>query len=461
MPAARRVAPQRLGSPPLDRQQRSTTRIDAMPSPPADTQAPLSIDNEQSADRGPTPPTAEPETFICEAAGHPQTACRDAAPEKPRVDRVESTGHKSSRNGTAIDHIVIHYTTSRNIEGSILHFKTGTPRASAHYIVGQDGNLVQMVPDDDCAWHAGKSDMNLRSIGIEHVARAGDKITEAQARTSIALIRWLMHAYAVPVAHLIPHVCVKSTSCCGDLFKDFGGGAGLPCAEQKAALHKWLAANGITDAEAHMASATAGTGPEPPRHWITPLPEQASNPSRAAMARAIVDFEARRDPQGRIAVYRLPQGDGGGRYEVAGINERYHKAACDELVALIHSGRHAEAETRAAVLVADYTDKAATWTRNPGVEFFLRDCMFNRGPGGAAWILQKAVGVETDGDVGPITLAAAQTAETNPRQLLDRLRQSRETYERLRRNESSPFWPGLLNRWSKAHAKALELMNAA
>jgi predicted peptidoglycan binding protein len=271
------------------------------------------------------------------------------------------------------------------------------------------------------------------------------------------------------VTHVIPHVCVKSTSCCGDLFKDFGGGAGLPCATQKAALDKWLAANGIVEeapliASARPASGTepesAATGGEPPRHWIAPLPERASSPSRMAMARVIVDFEARRDAQGRIAVYRLPPGDGGGRYEVAGINERYHKAVCDDLVALIRAGRQVEAEAQAADFIAAYTDPAAAWTHNAGVEFFLRDCMFNRGPGGAAWILQKAVGVETDGHVGPITLTAAQAAEASPQQLIDRLREAREAYERLRRDETSQFWPGLVNRWNKAHAQALEFMGA-
>jgi hypothetical protein len=438
---------------------------------PASTDTNASTDTQalgRSADHAaavlPGPPAAAAvETFACEAAGDPDAACRPAAPRKPRVDRVESTTHKSSRNGRAIDHIVIHYTTSRNIEGSIAHFKTGSPRTSAHYIVGQDGRLVQMVPDADCAWHAGSSDMNLRSIGIEHVARAGDTITEPQARTSIALIRWLMQVYAIVPDHVIPHCWVKATSCCGDLFQAFGGGAGRSGAEQKAALHKWLAAHGICGTEGQAAPAGAQTGPEPPRHWIAPLAERSPSPQhlpqRLAMAHVILDFEARRDALGRLAVYQLPPGDGGGRYEVAGINERYHKEVCDELVALIGAGRHGDAEARAAEFIARYTDKAA-WTHNPGVEFFLRDCAFNRGPGGAAWILQHAVGAETDGQVGPVTLAAAQTAEASPRDLIDALRASREAYERLRRDETSRFWRGLVNRWSKAHAKALEFMAA-
>jgi hypothetical protein len=164
---------------------------------------------------------------------------------KPNVDRVESTTHMESRNGADIDHIVIHYTTSRNIEGTISHFKNGTPRTSAHYIIGQDGVLVQMVPDSERAWHAGNSQMNARSIGIEHVAAVGDRITTAQAQKSIALVKWLMSQYGVPKANVIPHVCVKPTSCCGDLFGAFGGGAGKSCNIQGDALHAWMASMGV------------------------------------------------------------------------------------------------------------------------------------------------------------------------------------------------------------------------
>jgi hypothetical protein len=188
--------------------------------------------------------------FVCEACGNEHDAAMadlavHASSGKPHVDRWEPTSHKSSRNGTDIDHVVIHYTTSRNIEGTIEHFKNGNPETSAHYIVGQDGALVQMVDDSDRAWHAGNSLMNARSIGIEHVAAVGDKITDAQARKSIALVRWLMNEYDVPKANVIPHVCVKPTSCCGDLFADFGGGAGKPCNTQRQALHAWMSAQGI------------------------------------------------------------------------------------------------------------------------------------------------------------------------------------------------------------------------
>ena len=116
---------------------------------------------------------------------------------------------------------------------------------------------------------------------------------------------------------------------------------------------------------------------------------------RRRMAAAIVNFEARRDRAGRLAVYKLPEGDGGGRYEVAGINEHYNKETADVLVSLIEQHRFDEAEALAADFIAQDTDRVSSWTSVPGLEFYLRDSVFNRGGGGGARILQRALGVTT------------------------------------------------------------------
>jgi len=177
------------------------------------------------------------ETFVC-ADAHDADRL-----QKPHVDRVETTTHQESRNGYDIDHVVLHYTTSRNIEGTINWFQTAPvgQRTSAHYIIGRDGLLVQLVPDAFAAWHAGNRHMNLRSIGIEHVAAAGDEITQEQSETSLALVRWLCAAYDIPSHSVIPHVAVKPTSCCGDLFRAFGGRLGGSSEVQSAAIQRWLA----------------------------------------------------------------------------------------------------------------------------------------------------------------------------------------------------------------------------
>lgn len=190
--------------------------------------------------------------------------------------------------------------------------------------------------------------------------------------------------------------------------------------------------------------------PTVPAEAIPEVPRRPDAERRLAIARKIVDFEARRDRNGKIAVYELPSGDGGGSYEVAGINQRYHPAQAAKLRELIREGKQDEAEDLAAQYIADYTDLVAGWTTVPSVEAFLRDSAFNRGPGGAAKILQIALGVETDGRVGPITIEALRKAEQDPESLLEALRKARETYELRVVGRRPKFWNGLVNRWNKA-----------
>jgi hypothetical protein len=179
---------------------------------------------------------------------------------------------------------------------------------------------------------------------------------------------------------------------------------------------------------------------------------------RLRMAEAIKDFEARRNPRTHnLEVYNLPEGDGGGRYEVAGINEKYNKEVCDQLVALVNAGRYAEAEVLATDFIARDTDVVADWSLIPAVEFYLRDSKFNRGATGAATIVQLALGVKIDGKVGDDTRTALAAAERDPADLLQKMRAAREVYEgktypwkKHARDESSKFWKGLINRWNKA-----------
>lgn len=177
---------------------------------------------------------------------------------------------------------------------------------------------------------------------------------------------------------------------------------------------------------------------------------------RLEVAHAIVDFEARRDKLGRLEAYELPGNDGGGRYEVAGINERYHPDEAANLAALIKAGRHKDAEDRAADYIARYTDAAAFWSAgHRSIEAFLRDSMFNRGPGGAAKILQLALkahvepALKVDGKIGPKTKAAlARVADL--RVFVQVLREAREYYERRYVGYRENFWKGLVNRWNNA-----------
>ena len=81
-------------------------------------------------------------------------------------------------NGILPDAIILHYTGMAS--GALAEDRLCNVEAevSAHYLVHEDGRIVQMVPEAARAWHAGASfwaganDMNSHSIGIE-IANAG------------------------------------------------------------------------------------------------------------------------------------------------------------------------------------------------------------------------------------------------------------------------------------------------
>jgi hypothetical protein len=189
------------------------------------------------------------------------------------------------------------------------------------------------------------------------------------------------------------------------------------------------------------------------------------------MGLEIVKFEGRY-VNGKLQVYYLSEANGGGSFEVAGVNDRYHPTTATRLRDLIKAGEHEKAEREAADYIADYTKAVLKFFPddcNRGqyghLEFILRDTCFNRGAKGAATVLQVALKMQDiDGVVGPATKAefAKQLAELGADQLAFDLSQARETYERTSypwkkntRDESSRFWSGLSNRWKKSHQIAL------
>ncbi|MBN9252732.1 MAG: N-acetylmuramoyl-L-alanine amidase, partial [Mesorhizobium sp.] len=73
------------------------------------------------------------------------------------------------------DMIVLHYTGMESGQAAEAWLCDPASEVSSHYLVHEDGRIVQMVRESDRAWHAGKSswrgvtDTNSRSVGIEIV----------------------------------------------------------------------------------------------------------------------------------------------------------------------------------------------------------------------------------------------------------------------------------------------------
>jgi N-acetyl-anhydromuramyl-L-alanine amidase AmpD len=132
------------------------------------------------------------------------------APEYPQASRFDpaDSGNYHVIPGTrTINRIVIHITDGgSSINGTVSWFKNPAAKVSAHYVVGQNGDIVQMVKHNDVAWHA--SSANGDSIGIEHVANTRGLVpTSAQYCASAALVNWLTSQFGLPMdrTHILGH----------------------------------------------------------------------------------------------------------------------------------------------------------------------------------------------------------------------------------------------------------------
>lgn len=114
------------------------------------------------------------------------------------------------RKGRAITAIVIH-TMEGTLKGTQAWFKTPgrSVMTAAHYCIGSDGEVVQMVPDDKACLHAGNMTWNLGSIGIEHEGHtdSAEAYPEAMLDSSAKIVAVLCKKYKIPAdrIHIIAH----------------------------------------------------------------------------------------------------------------------------------------------------------------------------------------------------------------------------------------------------------------
>ena len=96
-------------------------------------------------------------------------------PDHAGADVRVSPNFGARREGKRVDAIILHYTGMETGEAAEAWLCSPESEVSAHYLVHEDGRVVQMVREADRAWHAGagswqsETDMNSRSIGIEIV----------------------------------------------------------------------------------------------------------------------------------------------------------------------------------------------------------------------------------------------------------------------------------------------------
>jgi N-acetylmuramoyl-L-alanine amidase len=107
--------------------------------------------------------------------------------------------------------VIIHGTTNKTVAEALTTLTSPEHRVSAHYLIGRDGTVIQLVDEAARAWHAGKSwwggstDLNSASIGIELDNTGDEPFAEPQIEALLALLEKLRARYRIPPANFIGH----------------------------------------------------------------------------------------------------------------------------------------------------------------------------------------------------------------------------------------------------------------
>ena len=115
--------------------------------------------------------------------------------------------------GAEVNCVVLHATVEPTTEGTVKIFLDPARKVSAHFVVGKDGRVVQMVPVEKRAWHAGVSEwdkaphVNDYSVGIEivNLNDGRDPYPDAQLQAVAGIIRLLRSRYPIPDSRIVSH----------------------------------------------------------------------------------------------------------------------------------------------------------------------------------------------------------------------------------------------------------------
>lgn len=140
---------------------------------------------------------------------------------RPELDVELLTVNPYSRPGTALEKvngIVIHYTANpgttakqnRNYFNGLKDSKK--TKASAHFVVGLEGEIVQCIPCNEIAYAS--NDRNSDTISIEccHPDATG-KFNQETKDTLVHLTAWLIGRYGLTTDDVIRHYDVTGKKC--------------------------------------------------------------------------------------------------------------------------------------------------------------------------------------------------------------------------------------------------------
>ena len=114
-----------------------------------------------------------------------------------------------------IKFIIFHYTGMKNESKALKRLTDIRSEVSCHYLIKNNGEIVEILPDLYIAWHAGKSSwknyksLNKNSIGIE-ITNPGHKhgykkFTKKQITSLLKLSKFLIKKYKISPKNILGH----------------------------------------------------------------------------------------------------------------------------------------------------------------------------------------------------------------------------------------------------------------
>lgn len=136
-------------------------------------------------------------------------------PDEPGAEVRVSPNFGQRRETLRPDMIVLHYTGMATGAGAEAWLCDPASEVSSHYLVHEDGRIVQMVRESDRAWHAGASswfgrtDINSCSVGIEIVnpghALGYSTFPKRQIEAVICLCKGIIGRHSIAAQRVLAH----------------------------------------------------------------------------------------------------------------------------------------------------------------------------------------------------------------------------------------------------------------
>ena len=119
------------------------------------------------------------------------------------------------RRSKQVKFIIIHYTGMNSESEAINRLTNIQSEVSSHYLIKNNGEIIELVPDLYIAWHAGKSawrnfdSLNKDSIGIE-ITNPGHefkykKFSKKQISSLLRLSKFLIKKYKISNKNILGH----------------------------------------------------------------------------------------------------------------------------------------------------------------------------------------------------------------------------------------------------------------